>query len=112
MKHTRRDFVRILFVSSQAAVASHFLPTKLFAEPTAGALNFLVFGDWGRKGEQDQVEVANQMSKAAQEMSASFVIALGDNFYEDGVASTDDPHWHQSFTSVYKAPSLQVPWHV
>jgi tartrate-resistant acid phosphatase type 5 len=112
MKHTRREFVRILFVASQAAVAARFLPADLLAESTpAGGLNFLVFGDWGRKGERDQVEVATQMAKAAGETDAKFVISVGDNFYDNGVTSTEDELWRLSFEQVYKAPSLQVPWH-
>ena len=31
-KQTRREFVRILFMAGQAAVASQFLPASLFAE--------------------------------------------------------------------------------
>ena len=113
MKHTRREFVRILFVASQAAVAGRLLSTNLLAEtPSSGGLNFVVFGDWGRKGEQDQVEVAAQMAKAAQKMDTKFIIAVGDNFYENGVTSVDDPHWQASFEQVYAASSLQVPWHV
>ncbi len=115
MKQTRRDFVRVLFVASQAAVASRFLPVDLLGQsvqPPAGTLNFLVFGDWGRQGELDQREVAEQMGKAAQNLRARFVIAVGDNFYEDGVTSTTDDHWHKSFEDVYTARSLYVPWHV
>jgi tartrate-resistant acid phosphatase type 5 len=113
MKQTRREFVRILFVASQAAVASRFLPVNVFAEsaPTAG-LNFLVFGDWGRKGELDQVQVAEQMAKAAKEMNAKFIISVGDNFYENGVSSVDDTQWKISFEDVYHAESLQIPWQV
>jgi tartrate-resistant acid phosphatase type 5 len=74
-------------------------------------LKFLVFGDWGRQGERDQVEVAEQMGKTAQNIRAKFVVALGDNFYEDGVASVTDDHWHKSFEDVYIARSLQVPWY-
>jgi acid phosphatase len=37
---------------------------------------------------------------------------VGDNFYDDGVASVDDPAWKTSFENVYSAPSLQVPWYV
>jgi tartrate-resistant acid phosphatase type 5 len=113
MKPTRRDFVRILFVGSQAALAGRFLPTDLRADPApSGGLNFLVFGDWGRKGETDQVEVAAQMAKTAAESGAKFIISVGDNFYEDGVASTDDPQWRTSFEDIYHAPSLQAPWQV
>ena len=116
MKQTRRDFIRILFVGSQAAVAGRFLTTRLFAEPappgSSDGLNFIVFGDWGRHGETDQAEVAAQMAQTAQETRAKFIISVGDNFYEDGVASTDDKQWRTSFEDVYGAASLQVPWQV
>ena len=113
MKQTRREFVRTLFVASQAAVASRFLPINLLAQNNSpGALNFVVLGDWGRRGETDQAQVAEQMGKAAQNIGARFVISVGDNFYEDGVASVDDKQWKLSFDNVYTAPSLQVPWYV
>ena len=112
MRQTRREFVRTIFVASQAALAGRLLATNLLAEsPAEGGLNFLVFGDWGRRGEQDQVQVAAQMAKAAQESVAKFVVSVGDNFYEDGVSSTDDAHWRVSFEDVYHAAPLQVPWH-
>ena len=112
MKQTRREFVRVLFVATQGIVASRLLPANLLAEPSPGGLNFLIFGDWGRQGEKDQVEVADQMAKAAQDIGAKFVISVGDNFYEDGVTSVSDAHWRASFEDVYHQPSLQVPWHV
>jgi tartrate-resistant acid phosphatase type 5 len=116
MKQTRREFVRVLFVATQAAVVGRLLPDNLQAAEIAGApagtLNFLVFGDWGRHGEKDQVEVATQMAIAANASKAQFVISVGDNFYEHGVASTDDPQWQKTFEDVYTAPSLQVPWYV
>jgi tartrate-resistant acid phosphatase type 5 len=112
MRQTRREFVRILFVATQGVVAGRFLPSRLQAAPEAGGLNFLIFGDWGRQGERDQVEVAAQMAKAAQDIGARFVISVGDNFYEDGVASVEDSHWRASFEEVYHQAPLQVPWHV
>jgi acid phosphatase len=110
MKPTRREFVRILFVATQAAVASRILPAASAAAPQSGGLNFLVFGDWGRNGEPDQAAVAAQMAKAAKDIGAKFIISVGDNFYEDGVTSVDDKQWQTSFERVYAAPSLQVPW--
>jgi tartrate-resistant acid phosphatase type 5 len=112
MKQTRREFVRTIFVASQVAMAGRFLSTNLLAEPSpVDALNFLVFGDWGRRGERDQVEVAAQMAKEAQNRAVKFVISVGDNFYENGVSSVNDEHWRVSFEDVYHAQSLQVPWH-
>jgi tartrate-resistant acid phosphatase type 5 len=114
MKQTRRQFVRTLFVASaQAAVIGSLMPRDLFAaDAPSGGLNFLVFGDWGRNGEKDQLAVAAQMAAAAKDLEAKFIISVGDNFYEDGVASVDDPQWQASFEKVYAAPPLQVPWHV
>jgi acid phosphatase len=112
MKQTRRQFVRTLFVATQAAAVSSLLPRTLFAaDAPRGGLNFLTIGDWGRNGEPDQAAVAAQMGIAAQAAGAKFVLALGDNFYEDGVASAVDPQWQSSFEKVYVTPSLQVPWH-
>lgn len=75
-------------------------------------LTFLAVGDWGREGAYHQRDVAMQMADCAREMNARFVVSVGDNFYENGVASVDDPLWRRSFEEVYDAPSLQVPWHV
>jgi tartrate-resistant acid phosphatase type 5 len=114
MKQTRREFVRTLFIASQAAVAGSLLPGRLLAEtlqpPATDALNFFVFGDWGRRGERDQAEVATQMAKAAKVFNPKFVVSVGDNFYENGVKSVHDPHWQESFEEVYSATALQVPW--
>ena len=52
------------------------------------------------------------MAKAAQDTGAKFVISVGDNFYENGVASVSDSHWRVSFEDVYHQASLQIPWHV
>ena len=113
MKQTRREFVRTLFVATQAVAVGSLFPHKLFADDAkAGGLTFIVFGDWGRNGEQDQMDVARQMAIAAKDLDAKFIISVGDNFYNNGVASTDDPQWQSSFEKVYSAPSLQVPWHV
>jgi acid phosphatase len=116
MKQTRRQFVRTLFVASQALAVSRFLPGSAFAATpemaTDDGVNFLVFGDWGRNGQSDQVAVAAQMAAAAKKTAARFVVSVGDNFYEDGVASVTDPQWQSSFENIYHDAALQIPWHV
>jgi acid phosphatase len=113
MPLTRRDFVRTLFAASQTALAGTLMSTSArAAEAYAGALNFGVIGDWGRYGRPDQAAVAQQMGLVCAQANAAFVISVGDNFYENGVASLQDPHWQQSFENVYTAKSLQVPWYV
>jgi len=119
MRQTRREFVRSLFVASQAALVTGSLPSSLQAAATLlepadlpAGLNVIVFGDWGRNGQANQVEVAAQMALASQKNQTRFVLSVGDNFYEHGVASAEDPQWQSSFEKVYHAPSLQIPWQV
>lgn len=76
------------------------------------SINFLVVGDWGRQGTSHQREVATQMGKAAATLGSRCVLSVGDNFYEDGVASASDPQWRSSFEEIYTSPSLQIPWYV
>ena len=42
----------------------------------------------GREEKTYQAAIAKQMSRLANKMSVKFVVALGDNFYDDGVQST------------------------
>lgn len=84
----------------------------LSAQQADSTLSFLVIGDWGYKGENAQRAVAERMGVVAGETGSRFVVTTGDNFYYDGVAGIDDPHWRASFEDVYTAPSLQRPWYV
>ncbi|KAK6249844.1 Calcineurin-like phosphoesterase domain [Theobroma cacao] len=76
-----------------------------------GSLSFLVIGDWGRKGAYNQSEVALQMGKVGEKLSIDFVVSTGDNFYDKGLASPDDPDFKDSFTEIYTANSLQKHWY-
>ncbi len=78
---------------------------------TDNALNFIVVGDWGRQGEYSQKEVAQQMGYAAIGIDADFIVSTGDNFYPDGVASTQDPLWQTSFENIYTSFPLQKKWY-
>ncbi|MFY7786343.1 MAG: metallophosphoesterase, partial [Thermoflexibacteraceae bacterium] len=75
------------------------------------AMNFLVVGDWGRNGQFKQKEVAERMGEAAQQLDAQFVISTGDNFYINGVASTEDPAWTSSFENIYTHHALMCNWY-
>src|ERR1700692_2120748 len=110
MDHTNVNRRKLLGgMVGAAALAS--VP-RLQAAQLGGAVNFLVVGDWGRQGTNHQRDVAVQMGKAAAALGSRCVVSVGDNFYEDGVASTADPQWHSSFEEIYAAPSLQIPWYV
>lgn len=90
-----------------AAVAS--LPL-IGASPAAPAPSFVAMGDWGRGGNDHQRDVAVQMGRAMRDLGGRFVLAVGDNFYESGVADIADPQWRTSFEDVYTDPALQRPW--
>jgi tartrate-resistant acid phosphatase type 5 len=93
------------------AVIAPFGPAWAAAADPEPLVTFLAVGDWGRDGAHHQAEVAARMGETARSVNAAFVVSVGDNFYEDGVASVDDSKWKTSFEDVYTAPSLQVPWH-
>jgi acid phosphatase len=75
-------------------------------------LSFIAMGDWGRQGEYHQRDVAVQMGVVAKQLDIDFVLALGDNFYPNGVQSVADPQWRSSFEDIYTAHSLNVDWYV
>jgi tartrate-resistant acid phosphatase type 5 len=76
------------------------------------ALSFFVIGDWGRKGSSQQQNVANKMADVAYKIKPEFIISTGDNFYENGVLSINDPLWQSSFEKVYRHETLFKPWYV
>jgi tartrate-resistant acid phosphatase type 5 len=79
--------------------------------PSPDRVSFLAIGDWGVDGEQDQTAVARRMANAAKTLSPRFTLAVGDNFYNDGVMSANDSRWRTSFEDIYFQRSLQVPWY-
>ena len=60
-----------------------------------------------------QGSVARAMLSTANKTKPEFVLALGDNFYADGVQSVNDSLWYSHFRDVYfRTNELRgVPWH-
>jgi len=105
MTRTRRQVI------AGASALAAGLTLDVHAAPAAKAL--LIIGDWGRDSAPHQHDVARQMNIAAGEVDCLGVIAVGDNFYEDGVQSVDDPKWRTSFEDVYTGAHLRpLPWYV
>jgi acid phosphatase len=102
---------RTLLSNAAKTAAASTLPLSP-AIAAAETLNFVLIGDWGRAGRDNQLDVANQMGKTAAAIGSKFTVSVGDNFYENGVTGLDDPYWRTSFEDVYTAPSLQSPWKV
>jgi acid phosphatase len=107
MKLSRRT---LLSNAAKTAAASALPLTP--AAAAAQTLNFVLIGDWGRAGRDNQLDVASQMGKTAAAINSQFTVSVGDNFYENGVTGLDDPYWRTSFEDIYTAPSLQWPWKV
>ncbi|WOL03931.1 purple acid phosphatase 17-like [Canna indica] len=120
MAGVAREAIALALVLATTASVLLFLPDSCsavlqrFHQPIKanGSLSLLVVGDWGRKGQFNQSEVATQMGKVGEKMGIDFVISTGDNFYTDGLDSVDDPAFEESFTNIYRAKSLQKQWYI
>ena len=51
------------------------------------------------------------MGKIGKKLEIDFIVNTGDNFYEDGLTGTNDYAFQESFTNIYTAKSLRVPWY-
>ncbi|CAA7033424.1 unnamed protein product [Microthlaspi erraticum] len=88
------------------------LTTVEQAPNSDGSVTFLVIGDWGRRGLYNQSQVALQMGRIGEKLDIDFVVSTGDNIYDNGMKSIDDPAFQISFTNIYTSPSLQKPWYL
>jgi acid phosphatase len=77
----------------------------------SAAVKFLVVGDWGT-GVSFQRRVGEAMAARADSMRAAFIISTGDNIYNNGVSSIDDPQWKTKFEDIYNQKALELPWYV
>ena len=75
----------------------------VFATANDGeTLNFLVLGDWGGKPDppyttEAEVSIAKVMGVVAANVKSQFTLALGDNFYNNGVKNVNDPRFNYTF---------------
>ena len=76
-------------------------------------LNVLVMGDWGGIpippwSTPAEHETAKYMGEEAAKINASFALALGDNFYENGIKTDEhDARFQHTFESVFTSSNLQ-----
>eukprot|EP01068_Selenidium_serpulae_P007911 Selendium_serpulae@DN4838_c0_g1_i2.p1 len=81
-----------------------------FVTHGSSEMTFLTIGDWGKNG-PPQTDVADAMAEVAARKNVSYVINVGDSFYELGVKDIHDDAWTTIFDNVYHQDSLQVPWY-
>lgn len=94
---------------SQVTPDSNF--AKKVTAPKDGA-SFLAIGDFGRHGHFTQKDVARDMGAVAEAIDLTFTVSVGDNFYPNGVQSTQDYQWISSFETIYTHHLLHEPWYV
>ncbi|DAZ98099.1 TPA: hypothetical protein N0F65_005261 [Lagenidium giganteum] len=75
--------------------------------------NFIVMGDYGT-GSPDQVKVADTLKKfvGTLQPKPAFVVSTGDQVYDHGLTSPEDPVLKTRFEKMYASPDLQVPWYI
>lgn len=80
----------------------------LFLALVAGSdasFKFITIGDWGTHGSQDaQIKVAENMNEYCEENQVEFLVSTGDNIYNDGVTSPDDPLFQDRWHKIYHDP--------
>jgi len=72
------------------------------AQAENGVLKFMMVGDWGGQTKKPyytdaEEKIADQMGKTADDIGANFTVAVGDNFYDDGVKDVDDKRFKETF---------------
>jgi len=83
-----------------------------------GGLQFLTIGDWGASKHYpyttvSEVENGRGMATVAKKFGASFVLALGDNFYHSGIRTDfHDQRFQSTFENAFRESVLSVPWYV
>ena len=89
---------------------THDIPPFTIPPVVPGAVyeRLIVIGDMGT-GRPDQYKVAVAMAQRAKSDHVDFILTVGDNIYENGVSSVDDPQWKSKFEDVYADPALQLP---
>jgi len=90
------------------AVPADAGPTYDASPPPPGDLRFVVMGDTG-EGNDDQAMVAAAIKAKCDAEGCDFVVLLGDNIYDSGVDSVDDPQWLDKFETPYE--DLDLPFY-
>ena len=73
--------------------------------PSANVVRFVAVGDTGT-GTNDQHKIGNTISALCAQRGCDFIQLLGDNLYETGASSVDDPIWKTNFETPYAAINL------
>ncbi|CAH0516464.1 unnamed protein product [Peronospora belbahrii] len=100
-------------LKSTGAKVSNYNAHPLSIDPFPQETNFIAFGDFGT-GDESQRKVAMALENFTSTMDPppAFVLSTGDQIYDHGIQSVDDPLLLTNFEHMYKHNKLQVPWYV
>ncbi|XP_061180898.1 tartrate-resistant acid phosphatase type 5-like [Saccostrea echinata] len=83
------------------------------------SVRLMILGDWGGLPTPPyhtaiEMGVAKQMSVVAKKYGPEAILALGDNFYYDGIKDSNDKRFEETFEKVFAAqPGLDsIPWNL
>jgi len=106
-------FVLVAFVLLGQPQATRMLqpelqvaPPLFSLKPRGQPIRVLAFGDFGDGG-KGQREVASAMLQYHRQRPFDFAITLGDNFYNKGMRSVDDPRWRTWWDQLYDPLGIQ-----
>ena len=114
--HLHQQNNKMLRILATAMVLAATEAAKLTSDELSSSIRLVQLGDWGGTenppySTPSQRDTAAGMGTVGEEISAQYVLALGDNFYHSGVGDTcTDPRFEETWNSVYTAPSMMIPW--
>ncbi|MBF0383934.1 MAG: metallophosphoesterase, partial [Magnetococcales bacterium] len=97
-------FSLLVFTFADVSYSDQHLSNSLYNN---SKLVFYTLGDQGTGGKKQRRVAAAMEREAKKSGKPDFVLLLGDNFYNNGVVSIDDPQWQEKFEKIYKGSQLQ-----
>jgi tartrate-resistant acid phosphatase type 5 len=76
------------------------VPPIFSLKPAQEPVRVLAFGDFGN-GSAEQKQVAAAMLRYHHQTPFDFALTLGDNFYDQGMPSLNDPRWQTWWATLY-----------
>lgn len=78
---------------------------EVIEQPEKDHLLFYIFGDSGTGGPA-QAQMAEILEKECEKARPDGILLLGDNFYQKGVSSVEDPQWEEKLFRPYGKPCI------
>lgn len=111
----RNNFIRLTLLSMMVIIA--WIATEwwkarerhhiaVIEKPVNDQMQFYIFGDTGTGG-PEQARMAEVLEAQCEKRRPDGILLLGDNFYQKGVESVEDPQWQEKLFGPYGKPCLK-----